>query len=148
MIKVDLFEEIPCYKQEDLMLHEIIRKEDLMDVFTFPMNDSQAMQMLQTFQTLYKQHKQLTLGIYNQKQLVGILQLKKLTQDTYEIGYHIQKKYRNQGYMQKALQLLLQHINIQLYARVQQENVVSKHILEKCGFLQEFNKNGVYMYRK
>ena len=70
---------------------------------------------------------------------IGYVQLINL-EDSYEIGYHIAKKYTCNGYAKEALNLFLE-ICIK-------ENIASCKVLEKCGFELFFSGVGSYQGEK
>lgn len=146
-----IFEKYPIFRNEKMKLCEITEGEDISAFFTYPLTKAQMLWMVKIFQQQYKKQEQITLGIYIDSTLVGLLQLKKKQAEVFEIGYHIKKEYRNKGYMKQAIQLLINNIHDAqikvIEAYVHASNSISKHLLECCGFLQGINKNGVLIYR-
>lgn len=79
---------------------------------------------------------------------VGYVQLVPLAED-FEVGYHIAKEYTGNGYATEALKALLEYAETvkkleRVYGICLSENVASKRVLEKCGFMKEFEGIGDY----
>ena len=79
---------------------------------------------------------------------VGYVQLLP-KEDYFEIGYHIAKNYRCNGYATEALTVFLEYIFPlkqvdKVYGICLFENVASKRVLEKCGFKKEWEGIGIY----
>lgn len=67
----------------------------------------------------------------------------------YEVGYHIGKEYTNKGYATEALIAFLQEIMPEkkvdkVYGICVSENLASKKVLEKSGFIKEYEGVGEY----
>lgn len=80
---------------------------------------------------------------------IGYVQIIKLENNTYEIGYHIAKRYTCNGYATEALKMFLPEICNELkikeiYATSLKENVASVRVLEKCGFIKTYEGLGKY----
>lgn len=76
------------------------------------------------------------------KENIGYVQMIKLD-NTYEVGYHIAKKYTGNGYATEAVMAFLPVITKKLgITEVEgiclKENLASKHVLNKCGFVKTF----------
>ena len=70
---------------------------------------------------------------------VGYVQLCPLGDDTWEVGYHVAKKYTGKGYATEALKAFLPVITEQagisgVYGICLADNIASQAILRKCGF--------------
>ena len=81
-------------------------------------------------------------------QNIGYVQLIKVD-DYFEIGYHIAKKYTGLGYATEAVLGFLKDYPKQLgidmvYGICLSDNIASKHVLNKCGFLPIFEGLGNY----
>ena len=79
---------------------------------------------------------------------VGYVQLSSLG-DCFEVGYHIGKDFTNKGYATEALKAFLKEIMPQkklnkVYGICVSENIASKKVLEKCGFIKEYEGSGEY----
>ena len=64
-------------------------------------------------------------------------------QDAWEIGFHIAKPYTGQGCATEAvkafLPVIMEHLGItQIYGIIHADNVASRRVLEKCGFVLEY----------
>ena len=80
---------------------------------------------------------------------IGYVQLCKLNEEAWEIGYHIAKAFTGKGYATEAVKAFLpamtQKLNIkEVYGICLAENTVSMRVLEKCGFTQIFEGLGNY----
>ncbi len=67
----------------------------------------------------------------------------------YEVGYHIGKEYTNKGYATEALKAFLSEIMPKkeldkVYGICVSENLASKKVLEKSGFIKEYEGVGEY----
>lgn len=79
---------------------------------------------------------------------IGYVQLVNIGEG-YEIGYHIAKKYTNNGYATEAVKLFLEYLknNVdikELYGIALADNKASVRVLEKCGFKKFFEGEGPY----
>ena len=80
---------------------------------------------------------------------IGYIQLCKLDDGTWEIGYHIAKDFIGKGYATEAVKAFLpvmaQKLNInEVYGICLAENTASVRVLEKCGFTQVYKGLGNY----
>lgn len=80
---------------------------------------------------------------------VGYVQLVPLDDATWEVGYHIAKQFRGNGYAEEAVKTFLpvmaENIGLsQVYGICLKENAASVHILKKCGFEVVFAGVGEY----
>ena len=81
---------------------------------------------------------------------IGYVQAILLDDGTYEVGYHIAKKYTCNGYASEALKVFLPFImdklNInEIYGVCLKENIASIKVLEKVGFNKVFD--GISSYQ-
>lgn len=80
---------------------------------------------------------------------IGYVQAVPLDDGNWEIGYHIGGKYTGNGYATEAVQAFLPVILPQLGIRriagiCLAENKASVKVMEKCGFIKEFEGMGQY----
>ena len=80
---------------------------------------------------------------------IGYVQMVPIGEDTWEIGYHVAKKYTNQGYATEAVRAFLPEmagrIGVhQVYGICLKENVASICVLKKCGFVPVYEGAGEY----
>ena len=80
---------------------------------------------------------------------IGYIQLCKLDDGTWEIGYHIAKDFTGKGYATEAVKAFLpaivKKINInEVYGICLAENTASVRVFEKCGFTQVYKGLGNY----
>ena len=80
---------------------------------------------------------------------IGYVQLCKLDEGTWEIGYHIAKAFTGKGYATEAVKAFLpamaQKLNLkEVYGICLAENAASVRVLEKCGFTQIYKGLGNY----
>lgn len=80
---------------------------------------------------------------------VGYVQAVPLEDSTWEIGYHIGGRYTKQGYATEAVRAFLPVILPKLGVRQIKgiclvENIGSVKVLERCGFVKEFDGMGPY----
>ena len=79
---------------------------------------------------------------------IGYVQLVPI-KDGFEVGYHIGMEYTRKGYATEALKAFvdymmpLKQLNKVLGTCVS-ENYASKRVLEKCGFIKEYEGIGMY----
>ena len=74
-------------------------------------------------------------------------------EEGFEVGYHIGKEYTCNGYATEALQAFLDEMMPQknldkVYGVCLSENIASKKVLEKCGFIKEYEGPGEYQGEK
>ena len=86
----------------------------------------------------------------NEGKNIGYVQLCKLDEGTWEIGYHIAKNFTGKGYATEAVKAFLpamaKKLNIkEVYGICLAENLASVHVLEKCGFTQIYQGPGNYL---
>lgn len=80
---------------------------------------------------------------------IGYIQICKLEDGTWEIGYHIAKNFTGKGYATEAVKAFLpamaKKFNIkEVYGICHAENTASVRVLEKCGFVQVYQGSGNY----
>jgi len=80
---------------------------------------------------------------------IGYIQLCKLDDGTWEIGYHIAKDFIGKGYATEAVKAFLpaivKKLNInEVYGICLAENTASVRVLEKCGFTKVYKDLGNY----
>ncbi len=80
---------------------------------------------------------------------IGYIQLCKLDDGTWEIGYHIAKDFTGKGYATEAVKAFLpaiaKKLNInEVYGICLAENTASVRVLEKCGFTKVYKGIGHY----
>jgi len=80
---------------------------------------------------------------------IGYIQICKLEDGTWEIGYHIAKNFTGKGYATEAVKAFLpamaKKLNIkEVYGICLAENLASVRVLEKCGFTQIYQGLGNY----
>ncbi len=85
----------------------------------------------------------------NEGQNIGYVQLCKLEDGSWEIGYHIAKNFTGKGYATEAVKAFLpamaKKLNIkEIYGICLAENTASVRVLEKCGFTQIYHGLGNY----
>ena len=85
----------------------------------------------------------------NEGKNIGYVQLCKLDEGTWEIGYHIAKNFTGKGYATEAVKAFLsamaKKLNIkEVYGICLAENLASIRVLEKCGFTQIYEGLGNY----
>ena len=85
----------------------------------------------------------------NEGKNIGYVQLCKLDEGTWEIGYHIAKNFTGKGYATEAgkafLAAMAKKLNIkEVYGICLAENNASVRVLEKCGFTQIYQGPGNY----
>ena len=79
---------------------------------------------------------------------IGYVQLVPI-EEGYEIGYHIGREYTNNGYATEALKAFLReimpnkHIDT-VYGICVSENIASKKVMEKSGFIKQYEGMGKY----
>ena len=84
---------------------------------------------------------------------IGYVQLCKLDDGTWEIGYHIAKDFTGKGYATEAVKAFLpvmakKHNIKEVYGICLAENLASVRVLEKCGFTQIYQGPGNYQGRE
>ena len=89
----------------------------------------------------------------NEGKNIGYVQLCKLDEGTWEIGYHIAKNFTGKGYATEAVKAFLpamaKKLNIkEVYGICLAENLASVRVLEKCGFTQIYQGTGNYQGRE
>ena len=80
---------------------------------------------------------------------IGYVQMIKIDDNKWEVGYHIAKRFTNKGYATEAIQAFLpfmaNKLNInEIYGICLKENIASIHVLNKCGFQKIFEGLGDY----
>lgn len=82
---------------------------------------------------------------------IGYVQLVPI-EEGFEVGYHIAKEFTGKGYATEALKAFLEYMKVEkildkVYGICVSENVASKKVLQKCGFIKEFEGMGQYQGR-
>lgn len=80
---------------------------------------------------------------------IGYVQLCKLDDGNWEIGYHIAKDFTGKGYATEAVKafipVMTKKLNLNaVYGICLAENIASVRVLEKCGFTQIYKGMGNY----
>lgn len=80
---------------------------------------------------------------------LGYVQLAPLDDGTWEIGYHVAKKYTGNGYATEAVKAFLPYMAQKLsvtevYGICLAENGASVRVLKKCGFEETYSGSGEY----
>jgi RimJ/RimL family protein N-acetyltransferase len=80
---------------------------------------------------------------------VGYVQAVPIDDGKYEIGFHVGKQYRKNGYASEAVKAFLPIIMKKLdldvfYGICLSENKASVKVMESCGFIKEFEGSGIY----
>lgn len=83
---------------------------------------------------------------------IGYVQLVPF-EEGFEVGYHIGKEYTCNGYATEAMKAFLHEVMEQknldkVYGVCLFENIASKKVLEKCGFIKEYEGPGEYQGEK
>lgn len=83
---------------------------------------------------------------------IGYVQLVPIN-DGCEVGYHIAKDYTCKGYATEALKTFLDYIMSEkglykVYGICVSENIASKRVMEKCGFIKEYEGEGQYQSKR
>lgn len=138
--------EIPSFKKDNLCIRSIQKEdeEQLKHLYSYPLDDKRMNVLMDGLINGF------TVGVYEDSSLKGIIQLFDKGDDTYEIGYRTLFKEQHKGYMEKGVGLLLEYLSNtevkKIYARVKEDNIASRNILENNNFLQESYIDGVYLY--
>ncbi len=85
----------------------------------------------------------------NERQNIGYVQLVPLDDGSWEIGYHIAKRFTGSGYATEAVKAFLPVISKsagikEVFGICVSENMASRRVLEKCGFEKIFEGLGDY----
>ena len=80
---------------------------------------------------------------------IGYVQLCKVDEGAWEIGYHIAKQFTGKGYATEAvntfLPVMAKKLNLnEVYGICRAENLASIRVLKKCGFTQIYEGLGNY----
>ena len=80
---------------------------------------------------------------------IGYVQVVPLDENSWEIGYHIAKRYTSQGYATEAvnafLPVIMKQLNLtEMLGITVTENIASIKVLQKCGFTPYFEGIGFY----
>ena len=84
---------------------------------------------------------------------IGYVQMVPIGSGTWEIGYHIAKRYTGSGYATEAVKAFLPVMaravgTAEIHGICLSENTASKHVLQKCGFEPVFEGIGDYQGEK
>jgi len=66
-------------------------------------------------------------------EIIGIINLTREDKQRY-IGFHFKKSFHGKGYAYEALEAVIKHLRVKLFAKVDPENNRSIALLEKVGF--------------
>ena len=80
---------------------------------------------------------------------IGYVQAVPMDDDKWEVGYHIAQKYADKGYATEAvkafLPIIMKELGItEILGICVAENIASIKVLEKVGFIKEFEGMGIY----
>ena len=114
----------------------------LRDIFPNPYNEGDAIEFIEL---CAKEKPQATFAIEFEDELAGVIGLV-LQADIYsrsaELGYWLGESFWNKGIATKAAQQIIGYAFeelklIRLYSGVFENNMASRKVLEKCGFMKE-----------
>ena len=85
----------------------------------------------------------------NDGQHIGHVQAVPISEEEWEVGYHIAKPFTGKGYATEAvnafLPVITRHLDIQEISGITHvDNIASRRVLEKCGFVMEYEGMGQY----
>ena len=80
---------------------------------------------------------------------IGHVELVPLMEGEWEIGYHIGQRFTRKGYASEAvkafLPVMMQHFGLAYVMGIcAAENYASRGVMEKCGFVKEYEGTGLY----
>ncbi len=80
---------------------------------------------------------------------IGYVQIVPISESDWEIGYHIAKRHTGHGYATEAVKTFLPVITEDMgitavHGICLSENIASKHVLRKCGFIPVYEGPGDY----
>ena len=145
-LKVETPRLIICELQENMAaavylnsLNEELNKYVNDEVFA---SEEEALQMIKKLRTCYgSKQGPFVYGLLlrNNLQNIGYVQLIRLNDNDWEVGYHIAAKHRRQGYAVEALNAFLKFWKWELaYANIwgicHPDNIASHKVLLSCGF--------------
>jgi RimJ/RimL family protein N-acetyltransferase len=68
-----------------------------------------------------------------QAEVIGIINLN-IGEEKLYIGFHFKQSFHGKGYAFEAMEAVIHHLNVQVFARVDPENIRSIGLLTKLGF--------------
>jgi len=85
--------------------------------------------------TYDKNPKEIEYGVelIGHDEVIGIINLNREGENLY-IGFHFKKSFHGKGYAYEALEAVIKHLGVELFAKVDPENIRSIALLEKVGF--------------
>lgn len=107
--------------------------------------ENEAQKFVDWFQSRFKDKLSVRWGIAlkSEKKIIGTIGFNNFTKEhRANLGYDLQKKYWNKGYMTESLNAVIEfgfkvlEIN-RIEAEVMQGNIISERVLEKLGFKKE-----------
>lgn len=149
----DLFQKYPDIKDEILQIHKIDQKdvEQLCLLFPYPLSLKQAGYMLKRFETSFQEGNAMILGVY-QDDLIGVIEIYHVENDTAEIGYRTILQKQHLGLTKHALKMMVEYLmNADMKwieAYVDEKNIASIKVLEANGFQRCGNKDRGLRYIK
>lgn len=133
---------IRSFKETDILkLYNSICREDVTK--TFIMNDYEDIdlfkELFDRLMILSNQDFPTAFGIALKEigDIIGIISLPKISEESIEIGYAINPDYHNNGYATEAITAIIKHLfNISNVKKIQasfiKDNEASKRVMEKC----------------
>jgi len=117
------------------------------EVFETPENAREAVLQLISFYSCKDMPLVYAITLHNDE-YIGHIQAVPIEQD-WEIGYHIAKPFTGNGFATEAVKAFLlpimNYLEIsKLYGICHVENIASRMVLEKCGFISEYEGAGLY----
>ncbi|MBQ6835585.1 MAG: GNAT family N-acetyltransferase [Clostridia bacterium] len=131
----------PLSDMDKTALVEILRNEKVSATYLTP-----DLKLDETAEKLFNRIKELSYmpdrfacGIYIDDKLIGIINDTGIENGNVEIGYAIHPDHQNKGYATEALKAVVEKLFEQGYAAVSagifEDNIASRRVLEKCGFV-------------
>ena len=141
MIKTEQLIIKPLSDIDKTALVEILRNEKVSATYLTPdlTSDEVAEKLFNRIKELSYMPDRFARGIYLDNKLIGIINDTGIENGNVEIGYAIHPDYHNKGYGTEVLKAVIEKLFEQGYAAVSagifEDNIASRRVLEKCGFI-------------
>lgn len=141
MIKTERLIIKPLSDIDKTALVEILRNNKVNATYLTPdlTSDEAANKLFDRIKEVSCMPDRFACGIYIDDKLIGIINDTGIENSNVEIGYAIHPNHQNKGYATEALKVVIEKLFSQGYhavsAGIFEDNIASRRVLEKCGFV-------------
>lgn len=112
-------------------------------------SEEEAQRAIKTLMSFYRGGGPIVCPVLFRSEPIGHVEAAPLSGGEWEIGYHIGKDYTGRGFAAETVEafapFIMNRLGIgRIFGICRAENTQSRRVLEKCGFMLEFDGMGTY----